>query len=166
MACLWRQGFGYVEFESAEARDEAVARLDGSEMLGRPIVVAVSRPTSTPSDRGGGRRGGGRGDRGRGGQGGRGGLGARGREHGGRDRGGGGGRGFGGGRGDGGRGRGRARSLNPEDRENPERPRLLFPLPSAFVPRSVAAARLGQQGGTGEAPKSNAEFRSLLNKPK
>jgi RNA recognition motif-containing protein len=83
------RGFGFVEMESREGAEAAIAQLNGYEMDGRAIVVNEARPRE---DRGGG---GGRG--GFGGGGGRGGFGG----GGGRSGGGGGRGGFGGGGGGG-----------------------------------------------------------------
>ena len=37
-------GFGFVEFDSDEAAKAAIAKLDGSEVMGRTIVVNEARP--------------------------------------------------------------------------------------------------------------------------
>ena len=77
------KGFGFVEMETDQAAQEAIAKLNGREMNQRSITVSEARPPRERSfgggggDRGGfGGRGGGRdrggrgGDRGRGGRGG------------------------------------------------------------------------------------------------
>jgi len=38
------KGFGFVEFDSDEAAKAAIAKLDGSEVMGRTIVVNEARP--------------------------------------------------------------------------------------------------------------------------
>lgn len=90
------KGYGFVEMSSDSEANLAIEQLNGKELMGRAIVVAIARPPEArPS--GGGRGGYGGGGGGRGGYGGGGGRGGYG---GGGDRG---GRG-GGGRGGGGRG--------------------------------------------------------------
>jgi RNA recognition motif-containing protein len=94
------RGFGFVEMESREGAEAAIAQFNGYEMDGRAIVVNEARPREDRGGRGGFGGGGGGGGRPRsGGGGGFGGGGGRG----GRSGGGGGGGGFGGG-GGGGRG--------------------------------------------------------------
>lgn len=88
------RGFGFVEMETDEGLQAAIAALNGHEMNGRPLTVNEARER-TPRAGGGGGGGGGYGGGGRGGYGG-GGGGGRGGYGGG---GGGGGGGYGGGRG-------------------------------------------------------------------
>lgn len=38
------KGFGFVELESENQANEAIAKLNGSEQLGRSITVAVAKP--------------------------------------------------------------------------------------------------------------------------
>lgn len=38
------RGFGFVEMEDDAAADEAISKLNGSDMDGRKIVVNVARP--------------------------------------------------------------------------------------------------------------------------
>ncbi|MFO1519019.1 MAG: RNA-binding protein [bacterium] len=80
------KGFGFVEMESDEAAEQAIAGVNGKELDGRTLVVNEARPEQ-PRERGG-----------FGGGGGRGGFGGRGGGGGGRDRRGGGGGGGGRGR--------------------------------------------------------------------
>jgi RNA recognition motif-containing protein len=87
------RGFGFVEMETDEGLQAAIAALNGHEMNGRPLTVNEARER-TPRPGGGG---------GGGGYGGGGGGGGGGRGYGG----GGGGRGYGGGGGGGGYGGGR-----------------------------------------------------------
>ena len=94
------RGFGFVEMESREGAEAAIAQLNGYEMDGRAIVVNEARPREDRGGRGGFGGGGGGGRPRSGGFGGGGGGGRGGRSGGG---GGGGGGGFGGG-GGGGRG--------------------------------------------------------------
>jgi len=66
------RGFGFVEMSSAEDAQKAIAQLNGRELDGRRLTVAVSNPQAprTGSGRpggGGGRRPGGGGGRGTGG---------------------------------------------------------------------------------------------------
>jgi hypothetical protein len=85
------RGFGFVEMETDEGLQAAIAALNGQEINGRPLTVNEARErTPRPGGGGGGGYGGGGGGRGYGGGGGGGG----GRGYGG---GGGGGRGYGGG---------------------------------------------------------------------
>ncbi|MCA9369649.1 MAG: RNA-binding protein [Pseudomonadales bacterium] len=53
------KGFGFVEFESAEAAQAAIDALSGTEVEGRELVVNVARPRAPREDRGGYRGGGG-----------------------------------------------------------------------------------------------------------
>ena len=86
------KGFGFVEMESKDSAETAIAELNGTELKGRTITVNEARPKTECGSRGGG-GGGGRGGYGGGGGGG--------------NRGGGGGRGgYGGGGGGGGGNRG------------------------------------------------------------
>jgi RNA recognition motif-containing protein len=86
------RGFGFVEMETDEGLQAAIAALNGQEINGRPLTVNEARErTPRPGGGGGGGYGGGGGGRGYGGGGGGGGGG---RGYGG---GGGGGRGYGGG---------------------------------------------------------------------
>lgn len=58
------KGFGFVEMESSEHAQNAVAQLNGRELDGRQIKVEVAKPKTDgrrDSDRGGYGRGGGRG---------------------------------------------------------------------------------------------------------
>ena len=54
------RGFGFVEMATSEQANEAVTRLNGTELDGRQIRVEVARPMGTGSgaDRGNGRPGG------------------------------------------------------------------------------------------------------------
>jgi RNA recognition motif-containing protein len=88
------RGFGFVEMETDEGLQAAIAALNGHEMNGRPLTVNEARER-TPRPGGGG------------GGGGYGGGGGGGRGYGGGGGGGGGGRGYGGGGGGGGYGGGR-----------------------------------------------------------
>ena len=88
------RGFGFVEMETNEGLQAAIAALNGHEMNGRPLTVNEARersPRPGGGGGGGGRSGGGGGGRGYGGGGGGGGGGGYG------GGGGGGGRGYGGG---------------------------------------------------------------------
>ncbi|MCC6220703.1 MAG: RNA-binding protein [Deltaproteobacteria bacterium] len=60
------RGFGFVEMGSGPEGEEAIERLNGSELKGRAIVVNEARPKS---ESGGGERRGGGGNRGGGGRG-------------------------------------------------------------------------------------------------
>ena len=91
------RGFGFVEMETNEGLQAAIAALNGQEINGRPLTVNEARER-TPRAGGGGGGGGGRGYGGGGGGGGRGYGGGGGGGYGG---GGGGGRGYGGGGGGG-----------------------------------------------------------------
>ncbi|MCE9629207.1 MAG: RNA-binding protein [Planctomycetia bacterium] len=91
------RGFGFVEMETNEGLQAAIAALNGQEINGRPLTVNEARER-TPRAGGGGGGGGGRG------YGGGGGGGGRGYGGGGGGYGGGGGGGYGGGGGGGGRG--------------------------------------------------------------
>lgn len=71
------KGFGFVEFESGEAADKAIAEVNGKEIEGRTLVVNEARPLEKRS---GGFGGGGRGGFGGGGRGGFGGGGRGGRD--------------------------------------------------------------------------------------
>jgi RNA recognition motif-containing protein len=96
------RGFGFVEMETNEGLQAAIAALNGQEMNGRPLTVNEARERTPRAGGGGGGGGygggggGGGGGRGYGGGGGSGG----GRGYGGGGGGGGGGRGYGGGGGD------------------------------------------------------------------
>src|SRR3989338_8627839 len=54
------KGFGFVEFESDDAAREAIAKLDGTDMEGRPLRVNEAKPREESAPRSGG-FGGGRG---------------------------------------------------------------------------------------------------------
>ena len=60
------KGFGFVEFESDDAAKEAIAKLDGTDLEGRPLRVNEAKPReeNAPRSFGGGRGGFGGGDRG------------------------------------------------------------------------------------------------------
>jgi RNA recognition motif-containing protein len=88
------RGFGFVEMETDDGLQAAIAALNGQEINGRPLTVNEARER-TPRPGGGG-GGGGRGYGGGGGGGGYGGGGGGGRGSGGGGGGGGGGRGYGG----------------------------------------------------------------------
>jgi RNA recognition motif-containing protein len=88
------RGFGFVEMETDDGLQAAIAALNGQEINGRPLTVNEARER-TPRPGGGG-GGGGRGYGGGGGGGGSGGGGGGGRGYGGGGGGGGGGRGYGG----------------------------------------------------------------------
>jgi RNA recognition motif-containing protein len=88
------RGFGFVEMETDDGLQAAIAALNGQEINGRPLTVNEARER-TPRPGGGG-GGGGRGYGGGGGGGGYGGGGGGGRGYGGGGGGGGGGRGYGG----------------------------------------------------------------------
>jgi RNA recognition motif-containing protein len=62
------RGFGFVEMSSAEEAQKAIAQLNGRELDGRRLTVAISNPQAPRSGGGGGggRPGGGRGGPGRG----------------------------------------------------------------------------------------------------
>jgi len=92
------RGFGFVEMQTDEGLQAAIAALNGHEMNGRPLTVNEARERTPRAGGGGGGYGGGGGGGGRGGYGG-GGGGGRGGYGGG---GGGGGGGYGGGGGGGG----------------------------------------------------------------
>ncbi|MBI2219496.1 MAG: RNA-binding protein [Candidatus Rokubacteria bacterium] len=56
------RGFGFVEMESDEDAQRAIAQLNGREVAGRRLSVEISRPKAEAAGggaRGGGRRGGG-----------------------------------------------------------------------------------------------------------
>jgi RNA recognition motif-containing protein len=59
------RGFGFVEMETAEAAEQAVAQLNGRDLDGRPLRVEISKPkpaagrSSGFGGGGGGRSGGG-----------------------------------------------------------------------------------------------------------
>jgi cold-inducible RNA-binding protein len=55
------RGFGFVTFGNAEAAQEAIARMDGTELDGRNIKVNVAEDKPRGGGGGGGYRGGGRG---------------------------------------------------------------------------------------------------------
>lgn len=55
------KGFGFVEMEDPEEAEQAIQRMKGYDLKGRPLMVDLARET------GGGRHGGGGGYRGRGG---------------------------------------------------------------------------------------------------
>src|SRR3990167_1401976 len=67
------KGFGFVEFDNDDAAKEAIAKLDGTDMEGRPLRVNEAKPREEPPAPGGGGCGGSRGGFG-GGSGGRGGF--------------------------------------------------------------------------------------------
>lgn len=69
MATGRSRGFGFVEFESREDGERAIAELNGKELGGRALVVNEARPKPARSGGfgGGGGGGGGRGPRGGGG---------------------------------------------------------------------------------------------------
>lgn len=52
------KGFGFIEMESDEAAQKAIAELNGKDFKGRNIVVAEARPPKPREERGGGDRGG------------------------------------------------------------------------------------------------------------
>lgn len=84
------KGFGFVEMSSDQEANDAIAKLNGTDVDGRAITVSIARPQAPRERRpGGGGGGGGFG----GGRGGRGGGGGRGGRDGGGYGGGGGGRG-------------------------------------------------------------------------
>ena len=60
------RGFGFVEMASTEEANEAVRRLNGTELDGRQIKVEMAKPSGSGGG-GGQRRGGGYGGGGRGG---------------------------------------------------------------------------------------------------
>lgn len=53
------KGFGFVEFEKDEDADNAIAKLNETEVEGRKITVNVARPREERPRSGGGYRGGG-----------------------------------------------------------------------------------------------------------
>ena len=55
------KGFGFVEFESDDAAREAIAKLDGTDMEGRPLRVNEAKPREESAPRSGGGFGGSRG---------------------------------------------------------------------------------------------------------
>jgi RNA recognition motif-containing protein len=62
------RGFGFVEMASSEEANEAVTRLNGTELDGRQIKVEIAKPAGSGGGGGGrGRQGGGFGGGGRGG---------------------------------------------------------------------------------------------------
>jgi len=76
------KGFGFVEYSTEDAANQAVAAMDGHDMEGRPLAVKIAKPMQPRDDRGprggggggfrgGDRRGGGGGGYGRSGGGGR-----------------------------------------------------------------------------------------------
>ena len=67
------KGFGFVEFDNDDAAKEAIAKLDGTDMEGRPLRVNEAKPREENSAPRGGGFGGSRGGFG-GGSGGRGGF--------------------------------------------------------------------------------------------
>lgn len=95
------KGFGFVEIEDDAQADEAVNKMNGQTIGGRPVRVSEAKPQEDrprrPGGGGGGFGGGGRGPREGGGGGGRGGFGGGGGRGGGSRDGGGGGGGYGGG---------------------------------------------------------------------
>ncbi|KAK9810066.1 hypothetical protein WJX72_004227 [[Myrmecia] bisecta] len=169
------RGFAYVEFVTTAALETAVNTLNGTELQGQPLSVAVSNPPKSHAPgRGRGRFAGSRGgfDGGRGGRGPGRGFDSQGRggRRGGYESGHGGGRGGqeagrGGGRGGFEGGRGRGGRGHADDGLQPHvghsHPRIeTAPAPAlAFRPRSVATK--GKEGA-GEAPKSNADFRNMF----
>lgn len=62
------KGFGFVEMESAEEADAAIAALNGSQHGGRALTVNEAKPREPRSGGYGGGRGGGRGGYGGGGR--------------------------------------------------------------------------------------------------
>lgn len=69
------KGFGFVEFDNDDSAKEAIAKLDGTDMEGRPLRVNEAKPREENAPRSGGFGGGSRGGFG----GGRGGFSSRGR---------------------------------------------------------------------------------------
>jgi RNA recognition motif-containing protein len=69
------RGFGFVEMETDEGLQAAIAALNGHEVNGRPLTVNEARERTPRAGGGGGGGGGGRGGYGGGGGGGRGGYG-------------------------------------------------------------------------------------------
>ena len=67
MATGRSRGFGFVEFESREDGERAIAELNGKELGGRALVVNEARPKPAKTGGFGGGGGGGRGGRGGGG---------------------------------------------------------------------------------------------------
>lgn len=56
------KGFGFVEMSTDTEANEAIEKLNGQELMGRAVVVAIARPPEARPSSGGGRRFGG-GDR-------------------------------------------------------------------------------------------------------
>ena len=55
------KGFGFIEFEDDNSAREAIAKLNGTEMEGRALVVNEARPREERPSFGGGSNGGSRG---------------------------------------------------------------------------------------------------------
>lgn len=47
------KGFGFVEFETAEAAQKAMAEMNGKEVKGRAVVIREARPPRNDNDSGG-----------------------------------------------------------------------------------------------------------------
>lgn len=58
------KGFGFVEMETEQAAQDAIAKLNGRELQSRALTVSEARPMTERSGGGGGHRGGGGGSRG------------------------------------------------------------------------------------------------------
>ncbi len=58
------KGFGFVEMDTEQAAQDAIAKLNGREMGKRALNISEARPLTERGERGGGRGG----DRGRGGR--------------------------------------------------------------------------------------------------
>lgn len=50
------RGFGFVEMSTDDQAQAAIEQLDGKELMGRPISVAVAKPKENNRGGGGGRR--------------------------------------------------------------------------------------------------------------
>lgn len=61
------KGFGFVEMSTDQEANDAVTKLNGQVLDGRPLMVSEARPQAPREDRGGGSRGGGGGGYGGGG---------------------------------------------------------------------------------------------------
>ncbi len=62
------KGFGFVELEDDQSADEAISKMDGQNIGGRPVRVSEAKPQEDrPRREGGGREGGGSGGGGSGG---------------------------------------------------------------------------------------------------
>lgn len=55
------KGFGFVEFDNDDAAKEAIAKLDGTDIEGRPLRVNEAKPREESAPRSGGFGGGSRG---------------------------------------------------------------------------------------------------------